>query len=86
MIVNVDAFRLEQAIINLVTNAMKYSGANNEITLYAHYNPPSFIIIISDSGMGISKEDLPFIFDPFFSWGKITLSKIWRNRSWSFHR
>lgn len=66
MIVNVDAFRLEQAIINLVTNAMKYCESNNEITLYAYYNDPSFIIIIKDSGMGISKEDLPFIFDPFF--------------------
>lgn len=66
MIVNVDAFRLEQAIINLVTNAMKYSKSNNEITLHAYYNDPTFIIIIKDSGMGISKEDLPFIFDPFF--------------------
>lgn len=66
MIVNVDAFRLEQAIINLVTNAMKYSKSNNEITLHAYYNDSSFIIIIKDLGMGISKEDLPFIFDPFF--------------------
>lgn len=66
MVVNVDAFRLEQALINLVTNAMKYSKSSNEITLHAYYKDPSFIIIIKDLGMGISKEDLPFIFDPFF--------------------
>jgi signal transduction histidine kinase len=66
MIVNVDTFRLEQAIINLLTNAMKYSKSNNEIALHAYYCDPFFIIIIKDSGMGISKEDVPFIFDPFF--------------------
>ena len=66
MIGNVDPFRLEQAVINLVTNAMKYSKFNDEIILRAFYSAPFFIIIIKDSGMGISKEDLPFIFDPFF--------------------
>ena len=66
MIGNVDAFRLEQAIINLVTNAMKYTKFNDEIILRTYYSAPFFIIIIKDSGMGISKEDLPFIFDPFF--------------------
>jgi signal transduction histidine kinase len=63
MIVNADPFRLEQAVI---TNAAKYSKIDNNITLHAYYNDPFFIIIIKDSGMGISKEDLPFIFDPFF--------------------
>ncbi len=66
IIFNVDAFRLEQAIINLVTNAIKYSKPNSEITIHAYYKDPTFIISIKDSGMGISKEDLPFIFDPFF--------------------
>ena len=66
MLISIDSFRMEQAIINLLTNSIKYSKQNTEITINAYYNDPFFIIQIKDTGMGISKEDIPFIFDPFF--------------------
>ncbi len=53
MIVNVDAFRLEQALINLVTNAMKYSGTNNQIIIRAYYNDPFFVIIIKKTSVWV---------------------------------
>jgi signal transduction histidine kinase len=64
--VNGDAMYLKQAIINLVDNAIKYNQAGGLVKLAAQVESESFIIEIADSGIGISAEDLPRIFDRFF--------------------
>lgn len=61
-----DADRLKQLLLNLVTNAFKYTkeGGSVEITLQGRPNEAQ--VSVSDTGIGIPAEDLPHIFDRFY--------------------
>jgi PAS domain S-box-containing protein len=60
-----DPLRLEQILINLLTNAAKYTDAEGKISLTARHEGADIVITVRDTGMGISPELLPRIFDPF---------------------
>ena len=54
---------LKVAIINILNNAVKYTPENGKVT-FSHYDQNGFIIFdVTDTGYGISEEDLPNIFD-----------------------
>ncbi len=57
-----DALHLGNVLSNLMDNAAKYSGETIEISIKAD----SHSIIVSDNGIGISKKNLPFIFEKFY--------------------
>ena len=61
-----DAMHLKQAVINLVDNAIKYNRPGGSVKLSAQADGQSVIIQVSDTGIGISPEDLPHVFDRFF--------------------
>ncbi len=63
-----DENRLRQVVHNLVANALFHTPAGGAITLSARALPeePSVEVVITDSGEGISMEELPHIFDRFF--------------------
>lgn len=50
---------------NLVSNAIKYSNAG-VISIKCNYKDDNLIIAVQDEGVGISKDNIPFIFDRFF--------------------
>jgi len=56
--------RFEQIIINLLQNAVNYTPQGT-ITLRAFEQKSTLIIEITDTGVGIPAEDIPFIFDRF---------------------
>jgi signal transduction histidine kinase/ActR/RegA family two-component response regulator len=60
-----DAQRLQQIIWNLLTNAVKFTPVNGEVTITLEQNNETIRIIVSDDGEGISSEFLPFVFDRF---------------------
>jgi PAS domain S-box-containing protein len=60
-----DPFRLEQVLINLLTNAAKYTDAGGKITLTARHEGGRVVIRVQDTGMGITAGLLPRIFDLF---------------------
>ena len=66
LMVPVDPFLIEQAIINLLDNAIKYSTKSTEISINAFTNDKYAIIEITDSGAGIKKEHLSKIFNRFY--------------------
>lgn len=65
-VVNADGDALEQAILNLLTNAMKYSGASREIDLRLHRQNGQAVIQVTDYGVGIAGEEQAPIFENFY--------------------
>lgn len=61
-----DKDKISQVLNNLLSNAIKYSDIGAEITLSFLKEDKEAIIIVADTGTGISEEDLPHIFKRFF--------------------
>ena len=60
-----DVTRLKQVIINLISNAIKFTAQGGSIELKNSYTNGKLYVCISDNGIGIEKENLPFIFNAF---------------------
>jgi PAS domain S-box-containing protein len=61
-----DPQRLERIFVNLLTNALKYSPSQGEITLELASDPDGVAIVVTDRGIGIAPEDVPHVFERFF--------------------
>ena len=66
LIANADWERIEQVIINLLTNAVKYSLNATEIFVEAYTKNSNIEVCVKDSGMGIPQEDRERIFTRFY--------------------
>ncbi|MEK4029555.1 ATP-binding protein [Pseudobacillus sp. FSL P4-0506] len=66
MYVLMDPLRFEQILFNLLDNAMKYSCPHTKTTISVKRKKNDVVIAVKDEGVGIPKEDLPFIFDRFY--------------------
>ena len=64
--IRADRVRLQEALYNLLDNAVKYSREHGEIRLMARHRDEEIVLSISDNGIGIGKEDLPRIFERFY--------------------
>jgi signal transduction histidine kinase len=64
--VRADADALEQAVLNLLANAMKYSGEAREIDLRLEHSETEAVIKVIDRGIGIAPDDQSRIFDKFY--------------------
>lgn len=64
--IRADRDALEQAILNLLTNAMKYSGDARQIELSLFRQDGEAVIRVTDHGVGIAPEERPRIFEKFY--------------------
>ncbi|KPK96778.1 MAG: hypothetical protein AMJ95_12325 [Omnitrophica WOR_2 bacterium SM23_72] len=64
--VSADANRMSQALANLLDNAIKYTPAGGQISVEACQRQAEVVITIKDTGMGISHEELPRIWDRLY--------------------
>lgn len=66
MIVKGNPGRLEQVIMNLISNAVKYSAPGTDISVMAHPEGDKAVVAIIDSGIGLSDEQKQRIFERFY--------------------
>lgn len=64
--VRADGQRVQQALVNLVHNAIKFTPSGGSITVGARGEDGHVLLWVSDTGVGIDPEDLPRIFERFF--------------------
>ena len=60
-----DGARLQQVVWNLLSNAVKFTAAGGEVMVRAAREASSVLVIVEDTGIGISPEFLPHVFDRF---------------------
>lgn len=65
-LINADRIRVEQVVINLLTNAVKYSPKSSRITVLLKEDPHFFIVKVKDQGKGIPRKYHKKIFGRFF--------------------
>ncbi|RIW33552.1 HAMP domain-containing protein [Bacillus salacetis] len=64
--IDIDPDRLEQVLTNLIDNALRHTPATGSVTVDYKPSKTGVLVEVSDSGSGISEEDLPFVFERFY--------------------
>jgi two-component system sensor histidine kinase VicK len=64
--VNVDKDRIEQVLLNIISNAIKYTQEGGTISVYLGQVYNEVYVKVIDNGIGIPKKDLPRIFERFY--------------------
>lgn len=61
-----DSDRIRQALVNLLHNAIKFNRPGGSVTVSTKTEKECVMVSISDTGIGISKEELPHVFERFY--------------------
>lgn len=61
-----DRDKLEKILLNLVFNALKFTPSGGKVEMRAERQAAQFVLRVADTGMGISAQNLPYVFDRFW--------------------
>lgn len=64
--VTADPSALKQVLINIISNAIKYSTEEGQISVESEHDIYNVRLVVCDNGIGIAEEDLPHIFEKFY--------------------
>ncbi len=64
--IKADKDSIIEVLINLISNSLKYSDSNREITISLDQNESDFVLIVADKGVGMAEDDLQHIFEAFY--------------------
>jgi signal transduction histidine kinase len=77
--ITADILKFKEIIYNLVENAIKFTPSKGTVIITAIQDRANVKISVADTGIGISKENMDRIFDPFFQ-VIVYNAQIWRHR------
>ena len=66
IVVKADKDKINQVILNLLNNAINYTGNDNLVTLKITELKKDYLVEIIDTGKGIKEEDIPYIWDKYY--------------------
>ena len=66
LVVEIDRSRIRQLLMNLLTNAIKYTPTGGQVTLDCGTEDGTVVLTVRDTGIGVAPGDLPHIFDRFW--------------------
>lgn len=69
IMIPMDGSLIEQVLVNLIDNALKYTPNESIINVEAYIKDEKAVFEVSDNGKGISEKDMPFVFDRFYTAG-----------------
>ena len=72
-VVLVDRLRFEQVLINVLSNAQRYSPPGGHIVVHSRIEKGEVIISVTDSGPGVAPQDRELIFEPFYRGDRLGL-------------
>ena len=75
VLVEMDLERIEQVLVNLIENAIKFSEPQTEIQIKIEEDPTYVTVSVKDRGIGIAEENLETIFDKFSTVPSATIGK-----------
>lgn len=61
-----DRHRLDQLLVNVIGNAIKYTPEKGRIAVYCHSEHDKVVIVVEDNGIGIPEQDIDRIFERFY--------------------
>lgn len=64
--VHIDRDRIDQVLINLLTNALRYTPSGGSVILQATVEADFVVVTVEDTGIGIAPEHLPHLFERFY--------------------
>ena len=64
--IKADRGKIQQVIYNLLNNAINYTGEDNLVTITVKKEKKNIRVEIQDTGKGINKEDIPYIWDKYY--------------------
>lgn len=70
IMIEADKNRLNQVIYNLINNAINYTGEDKKVTIKVIPQKKDYKVEIIDTGKGIKKEEIPFIWDKYYKTAK----------------
>jgi len=73
--IQADPARLTQVLVNLLDNAIKFSGKNGKVWIETDFRRPDVQVLVKDNGPGIREEDMPKLFQPFTQFSNVSTRK-----------
>lgn len=72
-----DAQRLGQVLVNIVTNALKFTPPGGSVTIQGRHDPTegAVLLVVSDTGVGIAPKDIPVALSPYGQVGRRNAGK-----------
>lgn len=66
IIINADKHRISQILVNLLSNALKFTDSKGQVTVRVYEKDRQVVLEVEDTGVGIAKRDIPYIFERLY--------------------